>query len=100
MRGFDQLRAERKAHFAGDNANAVKRTLVILCCIARFHTRCKGRHIARQFQRCAIDQRVEQFRAAAQLLCQSGGKTKDSNQLVEQPRARFQQAEQIDRRAG
>ena len=52
---------------------------------------------ARQVERALVDQRIEQVRAARELLGERRREREHADQLVEQARARVEQAEQVDR---
>ena len=97
MHRADQLQSDGETHFPGDHADAVELALVIAG-IAAGHAGSKILYRTRQVERALVDQRVEQFGPASQLLRQRRRERENIDQLFEQGRTRFDESEQVDDR--
>ncbi len=93
----DDRGASRKAIFADDRAHAVECLLIFVGRTGLIEPRCQFVGIEALADRGRIDHPVEQVATLAQIVRQRRGVRQDVRQQVEQPRPRFQQAEQVER---
>ena len=94
---LDQLDAEREADLAGDDADRIEQRLVIVTHRRAAHPRHDCRTVARQFERIAIDQCVEQFGLPRQLVRQYRSERQRGDQPLGEIGPRIEQAEGSDR---
>ena len=95
---FDQLDAQGEAPFADLAAHGIEQALVIIACLAAAKLGGEAFHAARQIEGAAIDQRIEQVRAAGEFISQRGGVGEHAHDEAEQRGAGFEQLEHVDRR--